>query len=784
LSFGRQARSRSLLGTLLALSLLVGVVSFVRVLTTRATDSWALSGWGYRKQITISHTNVDSDLTDFPLLVKISGDTDIGAHARSDGYDLRFTLADGTSLPYEREDFSITGGAATGDFWVKVPTISSSADTTIYAFYGKSDASDGSTATAVWDSNFKGVWHLPNGTTLSANDSTSNGNNGTINGATAATTGQVDGAGSFDGVNDYMDAGSNAIFENTDNHSVEAWIKSTKTGWQFIAGYYNYGASDDGYSLCLTTDGKFGLIESAHTNWQYATSTTSYAGDNQLHHVVGVRRNGTAYVYVDGVQQPTTTTLAPTFSNSKVIIGWQGFGAQAFGGFIDEIRFSSTARSAAWIKFEYNNMASATNELTFAAQEAGTTPTVSSVTSTTADGTYGSGSTVAVAVTFSEAVTVTGTPQLTLETGTNDTVVNYASGNGTTTLTFNYRVRDGDSSSDLDYKATDSLALNGGTIKSSVGIDATLTLSSPGAAGSLGANKALVIDGVAPVITSVTSNGSKTDALITWTTVEAGSSQVEYGLTNSYGSLTTETDTVPRVSSHSVSLSNLTCATTYHYRVKSTDAAGNTATGSDGTVSTTSCNSNGGAAAANAQRKELQTHWWDSLPGANQTSPPGAAPAPAPLPTQLSTPSPSDVPSPSAGSPSGESLTGSDNGTVSDATTGLLWQHCPLGQIGSGCAGGVALRATKTGAEQYCTKLGIGWRLPTVEELFSITNHETSIPAIDQAAFPLTPSIGFWSASPYVQEPGSAWYVDFKSGTALFTNSSTNYAVRCVQSGS
>ena len=35
-----------------------------------------------------------------------------------------------------------------------------------------------------------------------------------------------------------------------------------------------------------------------------------------------------------------------------------------------------------------------------------------------------------------------GTPQLTLETGTTDRVVNYASGNGTSTLTFSYTVQD------------------------------------------------------------------------------------------------------------------------------------------------------------------------------------------------------------------------------------------------------------------------------------------------------------------------------------------------------
>src|SRR4029079_11214778 len=92
-----------------------------------------------------------------------------------------------------------------------------------------------------------------------------------------------------------------------------------------------------------------------------------------------------------------------------------------------------------------------------------------------------------------------------LETGTTDEVVNYASGSGTSSLTFTYTVQAGDMSSDLDYKATSSLALNSGSIKDAAGNDATLTLASPGAAGSLGANKAIVIDTTAPAGPNVNS---------------------------------------------------------------------------------------------------------------------------------------------------------------------------------------------------------------------------------------------------------------------------------------
>ncbi|MBI3145178.1 MAG: DUF4347 domain-containing protein, partial [Pseudogulbenkiania sp.] len=119
-----------------------------------------------------------------------------------------------------------------------------------------------------------------------------------------------------------------------------------------------------------------------------------------------------------------------------------------------------------------------------------TAPTVSSASSSTANGRYKAGDVIAVTVTFSEAVTVTGTPQLTLETGSTDRVVNYASGSGSTTLTFNYTVQAGDSSTDLDYLSTAALALNGGTLQDAAGNNATLTLASPGAANSLGANQA------------------------------------------------------------------------------------------------------------------------------------------------------------------------------------------------------------------------------------------------------------------------------------------------------
>ncbi len=158
-----------------------------------------------------------------------------------------------------------------------------------------------------------------------------------------------------------------------------------------------------------------------------------------------------------------------------------------------------------------------------------TVPTVSSVSSTTANGAYNAGVVIPVTVQFSEPVNVTGTPQLTLETGATDRTVNYTSGTGTDTLTFNYTVQAGDTSADLDYVATTPLTLNSGTIRDPATNNATLTLPSPSTAGSLGANKALVIDTTAPTgsitfpVNSTSYNpGTWTDA-VTGTAGDAGS---------------------------------------------------------------------------------------------------------------------------------------------------------------------------------------------------------------------------------------------------------------------
>jgi hypothetical protein len=94
-------------------------------------------------------------------------------------------------------------------------------------------------------------------------------------------------------------------------------------------------------------------------------------------------------------------------------------------------------------------------------------------------------------------------------------------------------------------------------------------------------------DTTAPTISAVASTGiTKTGATITWTTNEAATSRVEYGLTEEYGSFTTLDTSL--VTAHSVELTGLKAGKTYHYRVISGDASDNEALSGDNTLKTSS----------------------------------------------------------------------------------------------------------------------------------------------------------------------------------------------------
>jgi Bacterial Ig-like domain/Fibronectin type III domain len=212
-----------------------------------------------------------------------------------------------------------------------------------------------------------------------------------------------------------------------------------------------------------------------------------------------------------------------------------------------------------------------------------TVPTISNVTSSPNSGTLKVGDVVLVRVVFSEAVNVSGTPQLTLETGSTDRAVNYTSGSGTTTLTFSYTVQAGDVSSDLTYVGTTSLVLNGGTIRDIALNDATLTLAAPTSSGSLGANSTIIVDTAAPTAAftashpaSITSSDTATVTSSEVGTIYLVNNQITVdnlaSITGAADSSWNSVSVTSAASSTNLVATGLTPGT---YRLYAVDAAGN-----------------------------------------------------------------------------------------------------------------------------------------------------------------------------------------------------------------
>ena len=280
----------------------------------------------YRKLITIDHTKLDatnctSALSNFPVLISRVNDTDLKNHVtNSNGYDIIFRSSDdSTPLNHEVEYYGSSSGTLVA--WVSIPTLSNSADTSIYMYYGNS-AITSATANpnGVWDANFKGVWHLPNGTTLSATDSTSNANNGTASSVTA-TTGQIDGAGSFNGIGggSNVNVGSKTNLDfTTQPITAEAWINTSDVTKSENPIFYHadgpnnkimWGAEINNKNLVITATINGGI-------WtQYTSTSNGITSNNTWYHVVCVidLPNQQVTFYVNGSKLGNTVSLANNY---------------------------------------------------------------------------------------------------------------------------------------------------------------------------------------------------------------------------------------------------------------------------------------------------------------------------------------------------------------------------------------------------------------------------------------------------------------------------------------
>jgi hypothetical protein len=113
-----------------------------------------------------------------------------------------------------------------------------------------------------------------------------------------------------------------------------------------------------------------------------------------------------------------------------------------------------------------------------------------------------------------------------------------------------------------------------------------------------------------------------------------------------------------------------------------------------------------------------------------------------------------------------DNFTAVTTSSLLDVTTDLVWRRCSEGQTwnGSTCEG-EAIKYTWQAALQLAHQASdedlLGWRLPNVKELASITERDCVRPAVNSSLFPATPPDDFWTSTPSADDPDRAWVVAF-----------------------
>ncbi|MFN0060536.1 MAG: DUF2341 domain-containing protein, partial [Planctomycetota bacterium] len=344
-------------------------------------QSWYSSSWNFRKAITIDYTRVGSTgapHTDFPVLISVT-DSDLSADAQSDGDDILFTSSNGTTkLDHEIEKY--TSGTGLLVAWVRVSSLSAASNTVLYMYYGNGGASNQQNATGVWNSSYKGVWHLKEtaGGTGAILDATSNANHGTDNGSpTFAATGIIGNAISFDGSNDYISVADSASLDITGSGAISAWYRLSAVGtWRSLVdkGTANDPGETHNYGMEFDTGNSMSCVMGNGTTANSFTSMATYTDTSSFHHVVLSWDGSNQRFYFDGsLSQTNSQTLTPAANTASVLIGAYATVVDYFNGRIDEVRISSANRSAGWILTEYNNGNSPGTFLSVSSEECFTT---------------------------------------------------------------------------------------------------------------------------------------------------------------------------------------------------------------------------------------------------------------------------------------------------------------------------------------------------------------------------------------------------------------------------
>jgi hypothetical protein len=326
----------------------------------------------YYKIIKIDHRRIfgSGGHSNFPLLISLL-DTDLRFDVQPDGDDIAFSLGS-TWLDHEIEAFNqnFNGTHAELITWVRIPDLSTSLDTYIRMYYGNATMGSRQNPTGVWDSSYKGVWHLKesSGFTL---DSTSYYENGIVSGTVVRpSSGQISNAYNYgvDGTFNVGDPADGHLDFTTESFMVSMWVNiDISTGELQIPLYKGASSTwDPGYCFSTPITGNSLGFYIADGTSNAGSPSVSVAFDSWIH-VVGIvdRARDLIRIYKNGTEIGTGTDISGILSladtqnldfQCALNLDFQcALPTYDLDGLLDEVRVLNTTRSKDWIKTEYYN---------------------------------------------------------------------------------------------------------------------------------------------------------------------------------------------------------------------------------------------------------------------------------------------------------------------------------------------------------------------------------------------------------------------------------------------
>jgi len=348
-----------------------------------STVGWYNVLWLDRTQITIPAGTVSEDLTDFPVYVDLSTlGTEFWNSVQNDGGDIRITAGDGAvELPYEL--VSIDTQAQTGELHFRADTILALADTDFFIYHNNGAAmayapADTYGSQAVWSNGYTAVYHFEGegqpgrDNAGEYTDSTANGYDGEDDTLATGNAGYLGQGVEFDQANAVVGIDSvdhinlpTDILQGTTEGSLNVWYQTTNNAIDhaLVGGYggeNEYIAWIDNdteieYFLDATNENgnQVAIANIADGDWRHYSFTRS---GNALDDEANYYLNG-SFVYAD-----TNIDGVPLdFTGGALAIGLEmdtsadetNATNQLLDGFVDEVRFSSETRGAAWVEAEY-----------------------------------------------------------------------------------------------------------------------------------------------------------------------------------------------------------------------------------------------------------------------------------------------------------------------------------------------------------------------------------------------------------------------------------------------